>query len=285
MCRPRQCQRGGTDKNWEKPSWGGAQNLPSPAELPGPPIAPGSPSWMSPHSAHPLVQTGPHPLHQHGSFSHCPTWLTESPILHPGWHPGSPSLPPSPSSQPTSLGWHSQASGPGHHRLSQTAAGAPCHPPFTWSQGQLFKNGTVSSPAENPQAVSHAYRTQDARALVLTSGIPCQEAPSALTLQLTAPNSTPCPLTQLTPAVHAEMITPTGSQATSYVICMVPVPQLPDSSIIRVQGLHPLEALSSLPRPRHVHGTYNRLSECFCMIERMTSRWRRNGVDSSNCCS
>lgn len=35
-----------------------------------------------------------------------------------------------------------------------------------------------------------------------------QEAPSALTLQLTAPNYPPRPLSQLTPAVHTEMITP-----------------------------------------------------------------------------
>lgn len=36
MSRTRQGQRGCTDKNCEKPSWCGAQNLLSPAELPGP---------------------------------------------------------------------------------------------------------------------------------------------------------------------------------------------------------------------------------------------------------
>lgn len=77
----------------------------------------------------------------------------------------------------------------------------PYNLPFAPSQGQLFKNVTASPPCWKPSGSFPCLQDQDARAWVLTSGIQQPEEPSALILQLTAPNSIPCPLAQLIPSV------------------------------------------------------------------------------------
>ena len=48
----------------------------------------------------------------------------------------------------------------------------PYNLPSTLSQGQLFKTWLCHPPADNRQAISHGYRTQDARVLALTNSIP-----------------------------------------------------------------------------------------------------------------
>ena len=144
------------------------------------------------------------------SFAQGETWeaLNCLPLLHPS--------PLSPLVQPAPWPWLPWALG----RLLQIP---PYNLPFALSQGQLFKNVTVSPPCWKPSGSFPCLQDQDTRALVLTSGIQQPEEPCPLILQLTAPNSIPCPLAELIPSVLSRDGPPRGSQATSYAICMVPV--------------------------------------------------------------
>lgn len=154
-CRAGQCQRGRSDENCQKPSWGRARiflsptkplglSPPPPTAQGGPlehqalsPLPPGCPPFHSPTCPDPTLPSNSAPSHTAQLGQQGPT------ILRPGW------------------GWHgrpfiaslffipahlSPPPGPGHHGLSAGCCRCPATIHFTLSQDQLFKNVTAASP-------------------------------------------------------------------------------------------------------------------------------------------